>query len=376
MAPARGRRDDPRETRLLTVDPAHGRVVDGRIGDLPRLLAPHDVLVVNDAATLPASLRGVAAGGAPIELRLAGEDEGGRWVGVLLGDGDWRTPTEHRPAPPALAVGARLGFDGLTATVVAVDPAAPRLVTVAFDGGEAEFWRGLYRVGRAVQYAYARAPLSLWDVQTAYAGRPWAVEPPSAGIPLSFELLVALRRAGVGLAHVTHAAGLSSTGDAELDRRLPLPERYWVGAPAVRAIAEARARGGRVIAAGTSVVRALEGAALAHGELAASAGVTALRIGPATALCVVDGLLSGQHELGSSHFDLTTAFADPGLLARAHEHAVQAGYRGHEFGDAVLILPRGMPGEREPDARRRRPPSTRRPSTSTTASASCSAFSP
>ncbi|MCB9733948.1 MAG: S-adenosylmethionine:tRNA ribosyltransferase-isomerase [Deltaproteobacteria bacterium] len=326
---------------MLVVDPAGGPLVDGRVGELARLLGPGDLLVVNDAATLPASLPG-HAGAAPIELRLAGERPDGLWSAVLFGAGDWRTPTERRPAPPEVAPLSRLVFEGgLEATVLARDSAAPRLLTVGFDRAGAALWAALYRAGRAVQYAHTRAPLALWDVQTAYAARPWAVEAPSAGLPLGVELLSALRRRGVALARVTHAAGLSATGDAALDARLPLPERYHVGADAVLAIREARRRGGRVVAVGTSVVRALEGAAVAgHGALAPGGGVTALRIGPDTPLRVVDGLLSGQHEPGTSHFELASAFAARAALEAAHAHALRAGYRGHEFGDSVLILPR------------------------------------
>jgi S-adenosylmethionine:tRNA ribosyltransferase-isomerase len=192
-----------------------------------------------------------------------------------------------------------------------------------------------------VQYAYLRAPLALSHVQTAYAARPWAAEAPSAGLPLTWALLQRLAAGGVSVRALTHAAGLSSTGDAALDARLPLPERYHIPQEAVDAVAEARAVGGRVIAAGTTVVRALEGAAAAAGgTLVAGEGVTDLRLGPSSRLRVVDGLLTGIHEPESSHFALLTAIAPRALLLEALAAAESEGYLGHEFGDSSLVLPR------------------------------------
>jgi S-adenosylmethionine:tRNA ribosyltransferase-isomerase len=332
-------RDDPRTTRLVHVDPARRTVVDRSIGGLRALLHRGDLLVVNDAATLPASLRGHAADGRPVELRLAGEMDDGTWRAIVFGAGDWRTPTEARPDPPRLDVGARVAFDGLSAVVFEVDRASPRLVRVAFDAAGPELWRSIYRAGRPVQYAYLERPLALWDVQTRYAGRPWAVEPPSAGFALTWELLLDLRRSGVRTVPVTHAAGLSSTGDAALDARLPLPERYEVPPATVAAIAETRAGGGRVIALGTSATRALEGSAALHGgTLVAGRGTTELRLGPRTRRAVVDGIVTGVHDVATSHFALLESFAPRDLLERGVALAEARGYRGHEFGDAFSVI--------------------------------------
>jgi S-adenosylmethionine:tRNA ribosyltransferase-isomerase len=339
MTPATAPRGDPRTTRLLAVDPRSGSLVDGTIGDIRARLRAGDLLVVNDAATLPASLRGVTESGAPVEVRLAGERGDGSWRAVLFGAGDWRTRTEERPAPPDLRAGEALLFDGLHATITGVDRGSPRLVSLAFDERGAALWRGLYRAGRPVQYSHAAAPLALWQVQTAYAARPWAAEAPSAGFGLTWDLLLDLRRAGVGVARVTDAAGLSATGDRELDARLPLAERYEVSAEAAHAVAAARARGGRVVAVGTSVARALETAALhGGGRLAASQGTTELLLGPGFRRQAVDGIVTGVHDPGTSHFLLLESFAPETLLHRAYDLAESLGYRGHEFGDAMLIL--------------------------------------
>jgi S-adenosylmethionine:tRNA ribosyltransferase-isomerase len=188
---------------------------------------------------------------------------------------------------------------------------------------------------------------------------------PSAGRPLAWEILDALRRRGVALATLTHAAGISSTGEEAIDRALPLVERYEIPPETAAKIA---ARRGRVVAVGTSVVRALESSARAHGRVIAETNETALRLGPhtegttgnrhgrlkidpcgqgceaivgetATERRVVDALLTGIHDdPATSHHALLEAFAPRALLDRAHAHAARADYVGHELGDATLVI--------------------------------------
>jgi S-adenosylmethionine:tRNA ribosyltransferase-isomerase len=335
--------------RLAVVDPraAGARLTD--LSALATLLRPGDLLVVNDAATLPASLR---VEGEALELRLLRRNPGETWEAVLFGAGDWRTRTEHRPAPRRVQAGEVLRLPGeLSAQVVSVDPSSTRRLTLRFEPTGGALWEALYRAGRVVQYSHLSEALELWDVQTAYAARPWAMEAPSAGLPLSWELLFALRRGGVSLAPLTEACGLSATGDPALDAALPLTERFEIPAQTLAAIEGTRARGGRVIAAGTSVVRALETWGL-DGRVA---GDTALRIGPGHTLRVVDGILSGLHQAGESHFALLQAFAPATLLGAAVELADAAGLLAHEFGDAMLVLPGALEGmartEGEPEGR-------------------------
>jgi S-adenosylmethionine:tRNA ribosyltransferase-isomerase len=333
-------RPSGRGGRLLHLDPTAGRIHDAQLAELPSLLLRDDLVVVNDAATLPASLQAVAESGEPVEVRLLGETGSSGWRAVLFGPGDWHVRTEDRPAPPLLGPGAALSFgDGLRALIGGVSSLSPRLVVLTFGMEGAALWSALYRLGKPVQYAHLEAGLALSDVQTVYATRPWAAELPSAGRPLSGDVLLGLKRRGIALAAITHAAGLSSTGDPELDRALPLPERYDVPSATVVAVRRARSAGGRVVAVGTSVVRALEGCALRNGgALWPGEGTTGLVIGPGFRPRVVDGLLTGFHEPGSSHLGLLRAFAPPLLLESAYTHAEAAGYRGHEFGDSSLIL--------------------------------------
>jgi S-adenosylmethionine:tRNA ribosyltransferase-isomerase len=325
----------PLAERLLHVDREARSFADHPLARLPSLLRAGDLVVVNDAATLPASLR---LTNHDAELRLLAHESDRTFRAVLFGAGDFRTRTEDRPAPPRFAPGEVLAFGELGAHVVAVDADEPRLVRVRFDRDGRELIEALYRLGKVVQYAYLERPLELWDVQNRYASRPWAFELPSAGRPLTFGLFGELRARGVALAVVTHAAGLSSTGSSSLDRRLPLPEQSDVPIETVRAVETAKERGGRVVAVGTTVVRALEGRALESQRLSAGRNETSLVIGPGFRPRIVDGLLTGLHEPGTSHFALLEAFAERGLLVRALEHASRLGYVEHEFGDSCLVL--------------------------------------
>ena len=337
----------PPDAKLLVADA--GR----RIDHVPRaafidFLRPGDLVVANDAATLPASLPGFhAPTGAAIEVRLAGRpslrpDGVDHFSAVVFGAGDYRTRTEDRPAPPALVAGDRLVLGPLRATVEGL-LGHPRLVSLRFDGGPDAVWAGLARHGRPIQYAHVPAPLALWDVWTRIAGQPAAFEPPSAGFALDWRSLSAMRERGVEFETITHAAGISSTGDDELDRLLPFDEPYRIPEATALAVGRAKARGGRVVAVGTSVVRALEHAAAADGTVRAGRGLATQHIGPGTRLRVVDAILSGTHEAGTSHYELLRAFLDDETLRRATDELDARGYLTHEFGDSVLIeraLPR------------------------------------
>lgn len=346
MRPARSYPDRRDDVRLLVMDPrlAPPRALrETRTTQLAEFFQPGDLLVVNDAATLPAALAGVDGAGRPLEARLLAARGDDRFAAVLFGAGDWRQRTEDRPPPPRLEVGAQVRFGAqgqLGARVVAHSRLSPRLIELEFSAHGDALWAALYAIGRPVQYSYLAHDLPLWAVQTAYAARPWSFEMPSAGRPLSWAFLLALRRKGARWAALTHAAGLSATGDAALDAALPLPERYQIPAATARAVRETRARGGRVVAVGTTVVRALEGAALAHGGvLRAGDGETDLRITPDFRPRVVDGVLSGVHAPAESHFKLLAAFAGAALLDAAANHAERAGFFTHELGDSMLVLP-------------------------------------
>jgi S-adenosylmethionine:tRNA ribosyltransferase-isomerase len=327
-------------SRLLVVD-ARGEIVHARRAALVDFLRPGDLVVANDAATLPASLTGRhVPSGRTIEVRLAGRDslspEGVcRFSACVFGEGDYHLRTEDRPPPPPLEAGDRIELGPLRATVEC-RLGHPRLLALRFDGSADGVWAGLARHGRPIQYAHVPEPLALWDVWTAVAGPPAAFEAPSAGFALDWGALAAMRAQGVAFATVTHAAGLSSTGDGELDRRLPFDEPYRIPPATAGAVGRVRERRGRIVAVGTTVVRALESAALG-GRVLAGEGMATLRIGPATALRVVDAVLTGVHEPGTSHHESLRAFVDDATLRRVDTELMGRGYRAHEFGDSVLI---------------------------------------
>ena len=145
-----------------------------------------------------------------------------------------------------------------------------------------------------------------------------------------------MRAKGVSFATLTHAAGISSTGNAELDLRLPFDEPYRIPEATAAAIRRTRADGGRIVAVGTTVVRALEHAG-GRGLIRSGEDLATQRIGPGTQLRIVDVILSGTHEPGSSHYELLRAFADDATLQQVVSELDSHGYRTHEFGDSVFI---------------------------------------
>jgi S-adenosylmethionine:tRNA ribosyltransferase-isomerase len=309
-------------------------------GELASLFVAGDLVVANDAATLPASLHGThQASGRPIEIRLAGwvaPADPSRFVALAFGAGDHRTRTEDRRSPPVLSPGDRLQLGPLAATVVRLLD-HPRLFELRFTGTRAAVLAGLARHGRPIQYAHVPDDLALWDVWTALAAAPVAFEPPSAGFALDWRTLAMWRERGISFATLTHAAGISSTGDPLLDSRLPFDEPYSIPQRTAAAITRARRAGGKIIAIGTTVLRALEAAANADGSVRAGDGVASGRIGETTRLKIADAILTGVHQPGESHFELLRAFADDAALDRISTELALHGYRAHEFGDSMLL---------------------------------------
>jgi S-adenosylmethionine:tRNA ribosyltransferase-isomerase len=328
----------PPEAKLLIVD-RRGNISHAPRARLIDCFRSGDLVIANDAATLPASLQGRhMPTGAAVEVRLAGRrslatDDVKHFLAIVFGAGDFRTRTEERAPPPHLAPGDRLVLGPLSATVERLH-GHPRLIGLRFDGDADAIWAGLARHGRPIQYAHVPLPLALWDVWTAIAGPPVAFEPPSAGFVLDWGLLLALRARGVAIATITHAAGISSTGDEALDRRLPLDEPYRIPAVTARALARTR---GRIIAIGTTVVRALEHRAARDGQVRPGEDLATKRVSATTRLRIVDVILTGTHEPGTSHYELLRAFTDDATLRRASEVLQACGYQTHEFGDSVWL---------------------------------------
>jgi S-adenosylmethionine:tRNA ribosyltransferase-isomerase len=340
MIPAARAVQRPPDAKLLVIDGSR------RFRDLPRvvlvdLLRRGDLVVANDAATLPASLHGThLPTGALVEVRLAARrslesDDVSEFRAIVFGAGDYHTRTEHRPPPPALMPGDRLSLGPLDARVVSA--VHPRLISLRFEGTADAIRAGIATHGRPIQYSHIDTQLMLWDVWTPIANRPVAFEPPSAGFSIDWRMVTDLRAHGVGFVTITHAAGISSTGDPLLDGDLPFEEPYEIPTIAAVAINHTKERRGRVIAIGTTVVRALEHAADEDGTVRPGTGVATQRIGAGSRLRVVDAILTGVHESGTSHYELLRAFTDDDTLESAADWLEGHHYRTHEFGDSVFL---------------------------------------
>lgn len=332
----------PADAKLLVVDEQRQLIHVPR-SEFVEFVRPGDLVIANDAATLPASLSGVhLQTGKTVEVRLAGRPsldpmDVKRFSAIVFGAGDFHLRTEDRPLPPPLQTGDTIELGPLRATVEEL-LGHPRLVSLLFDGTADQIWAGLASHGKPIQYSHMQTSLELWDVWTRIAGPPVAFEPPSASFILDWHVLGDIREHRATFATITHAAGISSTGDEDLDRLLPFDEPYHIPIATAEAVELTRRRGGRVIAVGTTVVRALEAAATDDGHLRSGDGVAQGKIGPATRLRVVDAILSGTHEPGTSHYELLRAFLEDSTLERATSELIARGYRTHEFGDSVLIL--------------------------------------
>ena len=332
----------PTGAKLLVVDSQRNLIHVPRTAFV-EFLRPNDLVIANDAATLPASLSGVhQQTGKTIEVRLAGRRslnpmDVKSFSAIVFGEGDYHLRTEDRPQPPTLQPGDTLVLGPLRATVEML-LGHPRLVSLLFDGTPDQIWAGLASHGKPIQYSHMQASLELWDVWTRIAGLPVAFEPPSAGFILDWRVLSDIRAHHAAFATITHAAGISSTGDEDLDHLLPFDEPYHIPEATAQAVELTRKRNGRVIAVGTTVVRALEAAATDDGHLRSGEGVAKGKIGPTTLLRVVDAILSGTHEPGTSHYELLRAFLEDSTLERATSELIAHDYKTHEFGDSVLIL--------------------------------------
>jgi S-adenosylmethionine:tRNA ribosyltransferase-isomerase len=320
-------RGEGRDDVALLVARRHDlELVHARFRELPRFLSAGDLLVVNVSATLPAALE-TRLGGKPLQLWLSTPTLDGTWV-VELRTSD-RRPFPRPPLP------ARLDLPGgVDAELVARFAGSDRLAVARVELGE-PLEDYLRRYGQPVRYGYVPERWPLAAYQTVFAREPGSAEMPSAGRPFTAELVTELVARGILLAPVILHTGLSSP---ERDEP-PSPERFQVPAPTAGLVNAVRSWNGRVIAVGTTVVRALETVAAADGSLSEGQGWTSLAVTPERGLRAIDGLLTGWHESASSHLELLEAAAGAELLERSYRAALEHGYRWHEFGDLHLILP-------------------------------------
>jgi S-adenosylmethionine:tRNA ribosyltransferase-isomerase len=322
------------QVRLMVIDREMDRVTHTRFDRLAEFLRFGDLLVFNSSRTLPASLKGRGAHGGPsIEVRLAEHLPDDSWLALLLCQrGD--------PFACGLRRGMKIDFgDDLTAMVEDPDVRIPRLWRMQFSKSGAEFVDSIYRLGGPIRYEYVSANWNLDYYQTIFAQEPGSAEMPSAGRAFTWKLIFDLRRRRVETASVLLHTSLSCYVDDQLDREHPASEEeFLVSKNAALKINAALERGGRVIAVGTTVVRALESAADESGRIQPRHGYTRLKITSDHQLRAVRGLLTGLHEPEASHLDLLTAFMPAEKIRKAYEDAVKQKYLWHEFGDLNLIL--------------------------------------
>jgi len=313
----------PRDgVRLLLSRRATGQVSHHAFRDLPGLLLPGDLLVVNDTGTLPAQVR-VGRG---LAVHFSTPRPDGAWLVELRAIKD----TISRPNGPVfpaqvidLPGGAALTLEGKV---------TGRLWRARLSVAVVPY---LLHYGVPIRYSYVSRDWPRSAYQTVFSRKPGSAEMPSASRPFTPDVVTDLVARGVLIAPLTLHAGVSSL-EADED---PYPEPYDVPPATARLVNHVREHGGRVIAAGTTVVRALETAAAADRSVTPSAGWTSHVVTPQTGVRAVDGLLTGLHEPRSSHLRMLAAFAGPELLSRCYEAAITAGYLWHEFGDVHLLLP-------------------------------------
>lgn len=299
-----------------------------RFADLPDLLQPGDLVVVNTSATVAAALPSRWPDGTRAPLHVA----------TVLDDGAWlvepRRPDGSGPAVDALRAGDVLRLPAEVELHLAPHPGSVRLWR-AVPSRSTDLADLLRRHGRPVTYSYLSGRYPLSDYQTVFATEPGSAEMASAGRPFTPELLVRLVTLGITVAPVVLHAGLSS-GEAD---EPPSAERFCVPAATARLVGATSAGGGRVVAVGTTVTRALESAAAPDGTVTAAQGWTDLVLGPQRPARVVTGLVTGLHAPEASHLLLLEAVAGPQQVRTAYDAAVAERYLWHEFGDSSVFLP-------------------------------------
>jgi len=312
----------PRDgVRMLVTDRATGASEHHLFLDLPALLQPGDLLVVNDSATLPAALEARRSDGSTVALHLSSRVANTLWVAEPRGparDGE-------RLALPA---------GGSVTLVARVDPAIDRLWYARVDVPE-PIVEYLQLYGAPIRYSYLEGSYPIAVYQTIFARTAGSAEMPSAGRPFTRRTLEALRVRGVDLASATLHAGVSSPEAHEP----PQPEPFVVPHATAASVNAARDAGRRVVAVGTTVVRALESAVIGD-RVAATNGWTDLVVTRERGVHAVDGILTGFHEPRASHLQMLSAFAAPDTIERAYRTALDGEYLWHEFGDVHLIATR------------------------------------
>lgn len=329
-AEARGLTRDA--VRMLVADHCDGSITHSTFTLLPSFLDPGDLVVINTSGTIPAAVDARALDGEDLVLHLSTALDDGRWIVEprRIVDADLQTTERWNGAVPRRLM---LASGGRATLIEPFDAANERLWVAALDLDRPVLtWLSVH--GRPIRYAYVDRPWPIAMYQNVYVTEPGSAEMPSAGRPFTADLVTRLVAKGVGVTPVVLHTGVASLEAGEL----PYPERMRVPSFTAERINATRASGHRVIAVGTTVVRAIETAAGSDGTVAAFDGWTDLVVTPARGVRAIDGLLTGWHEPEASHLLMLEAIASTALLRRSYEASLAEGYRWHEFGDVHLIL--------------------------------------
>lgn len=335
-SPAEGRGLRRDEVNLLVSTP--GGHFHAQFRDLATFFEPGDLLVVNESATLPASLPASGAVGDFI-LNLSTHYGGRLW----LAEPRW---SSSQPGPLPVTSGERFSAAGLDARFITPYPGLPRLWFVAFEDNVAA---AMAAHGQPIRYGYVQEAYPLDHYQTVFACVPGSAEMPSAAYPFTARVVESLQAKEVQIAGIVLHTGVSSLEvEVEEVEQHPLyPEPFAVPASTAEAVNRARREGRRVIAVGTTVVRALE-AAWEGGQVRAKAGFTRAYVHPRRGVHTVDGLITGLHDPVTSHLAMLYAIAGQQVIREGYAEAVRAGYLWHEFGDSHLILTRAAKAQTLP----------------------------
>ncbi len=335
-APPEGRGLARDGVRLLVARRGDGSVSHARFTDLPDLLEAGDVLVVNTSATLPAHIDGMA-NGRPAALHFSGRLPGGlSMVELRHGASAGAAGTPWLDAEPATIVhlpgGGRAQLCLPASSAAMMGRVRVWVATLQLPDPVLPY---LARYGQPIRYPYVPQAWPISSYQTVFAEVPGSAEMPSAARPFSTEVITRLVSRGVGFAPFILHCGVSSPGQHEP----PVAEWYRIPPTTAARINEARRAGRRVIAIGTTAVRAVETVADPYGVVHPGEGWTELVVGRDQPVRAVDGLLTGWHEPGASHLALLEAIAGPDLVDASYHAAVAGWYLWHEFGDSHLVLP-------------------------------------
>jgi len=324
-------------SRLLVVDRAAGTWQESRVADLPRWLRAGDLLVANDSRVFPARLLGRRPGGGRAECLLL-EPEGSDWWALVNPGPKLQTGVRIDFTDPDRAAGVTLAGE-----VLDVDATGRRRIRLTAAGATVS--GAIDRLGHIPLPPYIRRADTDDDrarYQTMFAKWTGSIAAPTAGLHFDDDLVAALDAAGIARAAVTLHVGYGTFKPVKVedtrDHRVD-PERWEVTPAAAAAVAGARARGGRVVAIGTTTTRALESAARDSGVVVPGAGATDLCITPGYRFAAIDALLTNFHLPQSSLLMLVSAFAGRELVLEAYRDAVARGFAFYSYGDAMLILP-------------------------------------